>query len=105
MNKLSSVGDADFDAVVLGAKTPVVVEFGATWCGPCKVQVPVLEQLAEEQGARLQVVTVDIDEAPVMARRYGVKGAPTLLVFKDGAVTARQLGVANKKRLLEMVDA
>lgn len=105
MNKISHAGDTDFDAIVLEAKTPVLVEFGATWCGPCKMQLPVLEQLAEEHGARMRVVTVDIDDAPQMARRYGVKGAPTLLVFKDGAVTARQLGVANKKRLLEMVSA
>lgn len=104
MSNISHVGDDDFDAVVLSAKTPVLVEFGATWCGPCRMQQPVLEQLADEQATKLKVVAIDLDEAPRIAGRYAVKGAPTLLVFKAGVITARQLGVANKKRLLEMVN-
>ena len=104
-SKIPQVAEADFEAEVLRSDRPVLVEFSATWCGPCKAQLPVLEALAAERGPSLKVLAVDIDEAPRLASHYGVKGAPTTIVFKLGQVTARNFGLAHKNRLREMVDA
>lgn len=102
--KIPQIAETDFETEVLHSEIPVLVEFNATWCGPCKAQLPVLENLAAERHG-LKVVAVDIDDAPRLANRYGVKGAPTLVVFKRGEVTARNFGVAHKNRLLEMLGA
>lgn len=104
-SKISQVAESDFEAEVLRSPGPVLVEFSATWCGPCKAQLPVLEALATERSTKLKVVAIDIDAAPRLASRYGVKGAPTTMVFRHGTVTARNFGLAHKNRLLEMVDA
>jgi len=98
-----SFDDATFEKEVLASEEPVLVDFTATWCGPCKALAPVVEKLAASSGGRFKVGKVDIDDAPETARRYGIRGAPTLVVFKGGKETARHIGVTTEKRLLELL--
>src|SRR4051794_26405376 len=93
--------DATFDEVLGSADTPVLVEFGATWCGPCKMMEPVLAQLADEQEGRVLVATIDIDDTLNTSRRFEVMAAPTLMVFVDGRVERRLVGARGKRQLLE----
>jgi thioredoxin 1 len=95
--------DETFDDEVLGAPVPVLVEFVARWCGPCRVMGPLVERLAEEQAGRLKVVTVDTDDSPGIARRYGIRGVPTVLAFRDGERVGSHTGTASKERLLALV--
>ncbi len=95
--------DADFDATVLQSKEPVLVDFWAPWCGPCKAIAPLVDELAEEYAGRARVVKVDIDQNPATALRYHVRSIPTLLLFKDGQVQATQVGMAGKAQLAQMI--
>lgn len=97
--------DASFDAEVLGATTPVLVDFGATWCGPCKLLAKIVEELAREQGAALKVVAVDIDESPRVAERYGIRSAPTVMVFDGGQKVQQRVGLTTKATLLSMIPS
>jgi thioredoxin 1 len=97
------VDDSSFEKEVLTAEVPVLVEFGARWCGPCKALAPVVERLATENAGRFKVVTVDTDDSPRTAERYGIRGVPTLLVFRNGEKTAGHLGTATKQKLLELL--
>ncbi|HEY1693157.1 MAG TPA: thioredoxin [Polyangiaceae bacterium] len=99
-----AVDDGSFDREVLAAEVPVLVDFGARWCGPCRALAPVVERLAAENAGRIKVVTVDTDDAPRTAERYGVRGVPTVLVFRGGRRTASHLGVTTKEKLLALVD-
>lgn len=97
-----SIDDQNFEKEVLGSPEPFLLDFTATWCGPCKALAPVIEKLAAETKGRLRVGTIDIDAAPEVSARYHVRGAPTVVVFRDGKEAARHLGVATEKRLLEL---
>lgn len=97
------VGEHNFDAEVAQADVPVIVDFGATWCAPCKALAPVVEAIAKEGEGRVKVVAVDIEEAPALAKRFAVSGMPTLIVFKKGEATARHVGVASKAKLIDLV--
>lgn len=97
------LGDHDFRNVVDMSSEPVLVDFSATWCGPCKVLEPILEKLAASAGGRFRVAKVDIDESPETARRFGVRGAPTLVVLKNGKEVARHLGVTSEARIRELL--
>ena len=88
------ITDASFDEVVLKSDKPVLVDFWATWCGPCRMLGPVIEELATEYGGRVVVGKVDVDNNQEFAAKYGVRNIPTVLVFKDGEVVGRQVGVA-----------
>jgi thioredoxin 1 len=99
------INELNFTTEVLGSKEPFVLDFNAAWCGPCKVLAPVLEKLANENLGRIRVGTIDLDDAPALAAKFGVRGAPTVIVFKDGKESARQLGVASQKRLMALVDS
>ncbi|MFB7995320.1 thioredoxin [Streptomyces sp. NPDC056002] len=98
---LRDVTDADFGAEVLGAGRPVLVEFTAEWCGPCRQLAPVLRSIADEERERLDVVVIDVDRNPETAARYGVLSMPTLMVFKGGVPVWSRVGARPKRRLLE----
>ncbi len=98
------VTDDSFEQDVLKASGPVVVDFWAEWCGPCKQIAPALEDLADEYADRIQVVKVNIDENPAIPSRYGVRGIPTIMMFKAGEVAAVKVGALPKSRLFEWVD-
>ena len=96
-----TLSDATFDESVGGADTPLIVDFWAEWCGPCKMITPVLEDIANEHAGRLQVAKLNVDDNPDIARRYDVMSIPTLLVFADGEVKKRLVGAKGKAQLLE----
>jgi thioredoxin 1 len=98
------VDDTSFEAEVLKADRPVLVDFGATWCSPCKALAPIVDTLADETAGKYKVVTVDIDDAPAVAQRYGIRGVPTLAVFRGGEKTASHVGVTSKANLLALLE-
>jgi thioredoxin 1 len=106
MSELATpVGDADFDTEVLQSGVPVLVDFWATWCAPCKAMAPMLDELARDYAGRVKMVKVDIDSNQKTAIACHVRSAPTLLLFKDGAVQATQIGAVPKSQLARMLDA
>ena len=103
-DKVIHVGDADFDAAVLQSGQPVLVDFWAEWCGPCKMISPVLDELAAAYEGKLTVAKVNVDEARATAVRYHVRSIPMLLLFKDGQIQATQVGAVGKGQLVAMID-
>jgi len=101
---VKTVTDDDFDAEVLASDVPVLVDFGATWCGPCRALEPIVGAIASEHAGRLKVASIDIDDAPGVVRRYGVRSAPTLMVFVGGEKRAQHVGLLDKKGVLALVD-
>ena len=99
------ITDASFDEVVLKSDKPVLGDFWATWCGPCRMLGPVIEELATEYEGRVVVGKVDVDNNQEFAAKYGVRNIPTVLVFKDGEVVGRQVGVAPKKTYTDALDS
>ena len=97
------VTDASFDSDVLGSSEPVVVDFCAEWCGPCRLSSPALEEIAGEMGGKVKIAKLNIDENPHVAVRYGVRSIPTLIMFKNGEPTAIQVGAAPKGRLADWI--
>ena len=97
------VSSADFRTKVLDAQGPVLVDFFATWCGPCKMLAPTIDQVAEEMAGKAQVYKLDIDQSPDIARTYGVMSVPTLIVFEGGQVKRQAVGVQPKPRIFEML--
>ena len=93
--------DATFDESIGAADTPILIDFWAEWCGPCKMIAPVLEDIAKEHGARIQIAKLNVDDNPNVARRYEVMSIPTLLVIADGEVKKRLVGAKGKPQLLQ----
>ena len=96
--------DNDFADEVLKSDTPVVVDFWAEWCGPCKAIGPALEEISKDLGDKVKIVKVNIDENPQTPTKYGVRGIPTLLIFQDGEVKAEKIGAMPKSKLAEWVE-
>ena len=96
--------DADFDSHVLQSDVPVLVDFWAPWCGPCKMIAPALDQLAGEYAGKAKVVKVDVDQNPATAMKFRVRSIPMLLVFKDGQVHGTQIGAVGKAQLGQMIE-
>jgi len=103
--RLLEVTDETFDRDVLESERPVLVDFWAPWCGPCRMLAPVVEAIAEEYDGRLTVAKLNVDDNPAMARRYQVMGIPTLILFKDGQPVDRMVGYMAKEDLRRRVDA
>jgi thioredoxin 1 len=99
------ISDASFDADVLKSSGPVLVDFWAEWCGPCKQIGPALEEISNELGARVTVTKINIDENPATPGKYGVRGIPTLMLFKDGEVAGVQVGALPKGKIVEWIES
>ena len=105
MGSTTKITDQSFDTDVLKASTPVLVDFWAEWCGPCKVIAPALEEVAGSLAGRLTVAKMNIDENQQTPKKYGVRGIPTLMLFKDGQVAATKIGALPKSKLYEWVES
>jgi len=100
---VGKVCDADFEAEVLKAAEPVVVDFWAEWCGPCRMIGPALEEIAGSLGGKVKIVKLNVDENPHTAQKYGIMSIPTLMIFKNGEMAARQIGAAPKQKLEQWI--
>ena len=105
MSKPVSVDDSNFDKVVLQATKPVLVDLWATWCKPCTMIAPIVEELAKEYGDRIDFVKVDVDQNPKTATKYGIMSIPTLLIFKNGEPVSHMVGLRPKGELKKGLDA
>jgi thioredoxin 1 len=101
----SKVTKANFQTAVLGAQTPVVVDFWAEWCGPCRMIAPALEEISNEMAGKVSIVKVNIDEEPELGAHYGVRSIPTLLMFKNGELASNMVGAAPKSKLSSWIAA
>ncbi|MFO0562634.1 MAG: thioredoxin [Polyangiales bacterium] len=99
---IQTVGDQNFDAEVIASDIPVLVDFSAVWCGPCKALEPAVKEVAGEYVGKLKVVKVDIDESPGVAARFGIRGVPTVIVVKGGREVKRQVGLVPKPKLVAL---
>lgn len=98
------ITDASFESDVLGASKPVLVDYWAEWCGPCKMLAPILDDVAAEYGDRLVIAKLDIDANQNTPPKYNVRGIPTLMLFKDGSVAAQKVGAMSKSQLMAFID-
>lgn len=102
---VSQLTDATFDETISSADTPVLVDFWAEWCGPCKMIAPILDEIADEKAGALNVAKVNVDDSPDVARRFEVMSIPTLLLFKDGEVQHKIVGAKGKAQLLDEISS
>ena len=101
---VAPVSDKSFQADVLQSKEPVLVDFWAEWCGPCRAVAPVLEEVAGELKGKLKIVKLNVDENPETAAKYGIQSIPTLMIFKNGEMASRQIGAAPKAKLVQWIN-
>jgi len=102
-NNVQVFNDLNFEQEVLSSDVPVLVDFTATWCGPCKQLAPVVDQLATELVGKVKVGKLDVDESSITAGKFGVRGVPTVMVFKNGERVAQHVGLTTKQKLLDLV--
>ncbi|MCH7569432.1 MAG: thioredoxin [Deltaproteobacteria bacterium] len=104
MAEITQVGDTDFEAEVIKSQLPVLVDFWAPWCGPCKSIAPLIEALAKEYEGKLKVTKLNVDDNPTTPSRYGVRGIPNLMIFKDGTVKEQIVGAVPRGRLVDAIE-
>src|SRR5436309_611071 len=104
MAKPQVVSDQNFEAEVIKSDTPVLVDFWAVWCGPCRMVAPVLEEIASEQGDKVKIAKLDVDANPITAGRFGVRAIPTMILFKNGREAQRVVGYVPKEKLLQQIQ-
>ncbi|MBX2868897.1 MAG: thioredoxin TrxA [Acidiferrobacterales bacterium] len=104
-NNIVHVSDDSFSDEVLNADGPVLIDYWAEWCGPCKMIAPILDELAAEYGDKLKIAKLNIDENPATPPKYGIRGIPTLMLFKGGNVEATKVGAVSKSQLTEFIDS
>ncbi len=100
-----SVNESNFDAEVVNTETPVLVDFWAEWCGPCKMIAPILDEIASEKGAAVKVAKVNVDENQGLSSKFGIRAIPTLLFFKNGSVREQIVGMTSKRDLIAKLEA
>ena len=105
MSEVLQVTDANFEQEVIKSEMPVMVDFWAEWCGPCKQIAPALEEISSELGDRVTIAKLNIDDHPVTPTKFGVRGIPTLMLFKDGQVAATKVGALPKNKLQEWIES
>ena len=105
MSEPIDVSDATFDAEVVQASVPVLVDFWAPWCGPCRMAAPIIHEVAEKYEGKAKVVKVNVDECPQVSSKYGIRSIPSLFIFKGGAVVDQAVGVQSAAQLSQMLDA
>lgn len=105
MSNLIQITDASFEADVVKSEIPVLVDFWAEWCGPCRMVAPILEELSKEYAGKIKIVKLNVDENNVSAATYGVRGIPTLLLFKNGEVIGTKVGALPKGQLSSFIDS
>jgi thioredoxin 1 len=105
MNNIVTITDTTFENEVIESKTPVLVDFWAQWCGPCKAIAPILEDLAQKYQGKIKIAKLDVDNNPGTPPKFGVRGIPTLILFKDGQVQATQVGLLSKNELMAFLDS
>lgn len=96
--------DADFDGAVIKSDVPVLVDFGATWCGPCKALAPIVDKIADDFQGKLKVVSVDIDDCTEVTKKYGVKSVPTIVIFNKGEKTGQTVGLTSRENILKLLN-
>jgi len=101
---IHAISDDSFESEVMQSTVPVLVDFWATWCGPCKALAPIVEDVAQQYGSKVKFVKLDVDQNPATPPKFGVRGIPTLILFKDGQVKATQVGLLNKADLMKFID-
>ena len=104
-NTIVHISDSSFDQDVLQSESPVLVDFWAEWCGPCKMVAPLLEELADEYAGKLKVCKMDVDANPDTAPKYGIRGIPTLIIFNNGDVAGTKVGALSKSQLSAFIDS
>jgi len=102
---VGKVSDTTFESEVLKASGPVVVDFWAEWCGPCRMIAPALEEISGSLGDKVKIVKLNVDESPATATKYGIQSIPTLMIFKNGQMASRQIGAAPKQKLEQWITA
>ena len=100
-----NVTDDNFETEVLRSDAPVLVDFTATWCGPCRMLSPIVEKIADESIGKYKVAKIDIDDCPKVTAQYGIRGVPTVIVFKNGEKRGQHVGVTNKETLLKLLES
>ena len=102
---ITNVTDSNFEMEVINSNTPVLLDYWAEWCGPCKMIAPILEDIASEYNGKIKVAKINIDDNPATPAKYGVRGIPTLMIFKSGSIEATKVGALSKSQLSAFIDS